>query len=82
MTLRARSIGGVLVAVLATGTVCLHVLKHWQTYEMFDKFFAVAVLLALAAYPWFAIRREQGSGKGPELYEAYILILLVSDLVH
>ena len=73
---------GVLIAVLVTADVCIRVFKHWQGYESFDKFFAVFVLLALALFPAIAIWREKKLGRGLELFQVYMLILLVIQLFH
>lgn len=71
---------GLLMAVLVTADVCVRVSKHWRTYDVFDRGFAVFVMLALAAFPWIAIWRERKSGKKVELFEMYLLILLVIGL--
>jgi len=72
---------GVLMAVLVTADIGVRVSKHyWQAYDPFDKFFAVFVLLALVTFPCLAIWRETKSGKKTELFEVYVLILLVAQL--
>ena len=67
-----RSLGA---AVLVTAIIGMRVSKHyWQAYDPFDKFFAVFVLLALVTFP---IWGETKSGKKTELFEVYVLILMV-----
>jgi hypothetical protein len=78
-SMSVRSLG-VFWAVIVTAEVCLRVSRHWRSYDMFDKSFAVFALLALAAFPCFAIGRERKSGRKVELLEAYLLVMLVVQL--
>jgi hypothetical protein len=73
-----RSLGA---AILVTAIIDMRVSEHyWQAYEPVDKFFAVFVLLALLTFPFLANRRETKSGKKTELFEVYLLILMVALL--
>ena len=73
-----RSLGA---AALVTAIIGMRVSKHyWQAYDPFDKFFAVFVLLALVTFPCLASWRETKSGKKKELFEVYLLILMVALL--
>jgi undecaprenyl pyrophosphate phosphatase UppP len=79
-TSRVLRFTGIFMAVLVTANVGVRVSKHWRTYDLFDKGNAVFVLVALAAFPCIAIWRERKSGKKVELFEMYLLMLLVIGL--
>jgi len=76
-----RSVG-VLMAVLVTADIGMRLYKHyWRAYDSFDKFFAVFVLLALLTFPCLVIWKERKSGEKIELFQVYLLILLVVQLL-
>ena len=68
-------------AVLVTLILGVKVIHRWHAYGLFDRCFAVFVLVFLVTLPWSTSRMEK-RGQKVELWFVYIAVLLVDGLFH
>jgi hypothetical protein len=68
-------------AVLVTLLLGVRVIHRWHAYGLFDRCFAVFVLVFLVTLPWNMSRMEK-RGQKMELWFVYLVVLLVDGLFH
>jgi len=64
-------------AVLATISVGIDVFERWHAYRLFDKCYAIFVLVFLGTLPWSVSRMEKRSQR-LELWLLYLVVMMVT----
>jgi len=64
-------------AVLGTISIGLVVIERWHAYRLFDRCYAIFVLVFLSTLPWSVSRMEKRSQK-LELWFLYLVVMMVS----
>jgi hypothetical protein len=68
-------------AVLVTLILGVSVVHRWHAYRLFDRCFALFVLVFLVTLPWSTSRMEK-RGQKMELWYVYLVVLMVDGLFH